>query len=297
MNQRYQEDFIHAGRIAKQALTYGKSLIKPGAYYRDVITKITKKIHELGAIPAFPPQMALNDVAAHFLPQPDEDIIFSNQLVKLDIGVCFNGAIGDCAVTIDLMGKYQALVDAAEAALLAAEKSITVGQSLGNIGKIIEDTILSHGFKPIRNLSGHGLGKFQIHTSPIIPNYDNRSKEVIKPGMTFAIEPFATDGKGLIYEAGTPAIFSLISSKPVKSNTARAILTKIQTFKGLPFAIHDLLEKDMSTIEVSSALFELLSLGIVIGHAPLLEEARGLVAQAENSILVDNEGKVVVTTR
>ncbi len=112
--------------------------------------KINQKIIELGAKPAFPPQMALNNVAAHFLPLPGEDIIFSNELVKLDIGVCYHGAIGDCAVTVDLSGKYQDLIDAAEAALAKAEQSLRVGQPIKEIGKIIEETILSSGFKPIR---------------------------------------------------------------------------------------------------------------------------------------------------
>src|SRR5258706_1290048 len=102
MNQKYQSYFLHAGKLASEVRTYGKSLIKSGASYNGVIKKIGEKIVELGAIAAFPPQIALNDVAAHFLPQPDEDIIFSDQLVKLDIGVCFNGAIGDCAVSVDL---------------------------------------------------------------------------------------------------------------------------------------------------------------------------------------------------
>ena len=60
---------------------------------------------------------------------------------------------------------------------------------------------------------GHGLGHYKIHTDPPIPNYDDGSKGLIKPGMTFAIEPFATDGKGLIFETGVPTIFLLTSPK------------------------------------------------------------------------------------
>ncbi len=144
---------------------YGKGLIHRGASYNEVIGKIYDKISELKARPAFPPQIALNDVAAHFLPMPGEDIIFRVEVVKLDIGVCYNGAIGDCAVTIDLSGRHQVLIDAAEAALLAAEKSIRVGLPLREIGRIIETTASSFGLSPIRNLCGHGLGKFKIHTN------------------------------------------------------------------------------------------------------------------------------------
>ena len=296
MDKQYKKNFFHAGELAKEVRSFGKNLIIKGASYNHVIQKIKGKIVELGAIPAFPPQIALNDVAAHFLVEPLKDHIFSDEVVKLDVGVCYEGAIGDCAVTIDLSGKYQLLVDAAEAALLAAEKIVQVGLPVGQIGKIIEETIQSFGFNPVRNLSGHGLGYYQIHTPPGIPNYFSQSKAVIKPGMTFAIEPFATNGKGLIYDAGNPTIYSLTSSPKGCSPLASVLVAKIKTFKGLPFAIHDLLGND-DLNDVKMALTELVNKKIVSGYAPLVEEAHGMVAQAENSVLVDEEGKVFITTR
>lgn len=202
MNEKYKQNFLRAGSIAKEVRAYGKSLIKPGASYNDVIAKINRKIVEMGARAAFPPQIALDDVAAHYLPEPGQDITFAEQVVKLDIGVCYEGAIGDCAVSIDLSGKHQDLVDAAEAALLSAEKIVKVGLPVREIGRAIEAAMKPYGLTPVKNLCGHGLGHYQIHTSPSIPNYEDKSTAIIKPGMTFAIEPFATNGKGLIYDAG-----------------------------------------------------------------------------------------------
>ena len=296
MHEKYKHDFLLAGNLAGQVRAYGKSLIKPGASYNRVIEQIYQKISQLGALPAFPPQMALDHVAAHFLPQPDQDLIFSTQVVKLDIGVCVNGAIGDCAVTVDLSGKHQPLIDAAEAALLAAEEIIKVGLPVREIGAAIEKAIVSRGFKPIKNLCGHGLGLYQVHTPPSIPNYDDRSHAVITPGMTFAIEPFATDGKGMIYEAGMPAIFSFAASRPVNSDFARSLLPKIKSFHNLPFSIHEL-SKNLPLAEVQKAVQELIKAGVMSGYAPFIEEGNGMVAQAENSVLVDENGKVFVTTR
>lgn len=296
MNEKYKQNFLRAGSIAKEVRAFGKSLIHKGASYNFVITEIRRKIAALGAIPAFPPQIALDNVAAHFLLQPNQDLFFSHEVVKLDVGVCYEGAIGDCAVTVDLSGKNQALVDAAEAALLAAEQIIRVGLEISQIGKVIEDTILARGFTPIRNLAGHGLGLYQVHKSPTIPNYHDRSRGIIKPGMTFAIEPFATTGKGMIYEEGIPAIFSLVSPKSPRSPLLQKVLTKIKTFSGLPFSTHDL-TAEFPLNEVMQALGELLHKGIIAGYPPLLEQGGGLVAQAENSILVDQNGVVVVTTR
>lgn len=297
MNQKYKEDFIRAGALAKEVRAYGKSLIQKEASYNSIISKINLKILEVGGIPAFPPQMALNHVAAHFLPMPESDIVFSDEIVKLDIGVCYNGAIGDCAVTVDLSGKYQGLIDAAESALSFAEKIIKVGLPIREIGKIIDERISFFGFTPVKNLCGHGLGSYKVHTEPCIPNYDDRSTKVIKPGMTFAIEPFATDGKGYIYDAGEPTIFSYIRPRPVTSEIARKLLAKIKTFSGLPFAMHDLINDECPLPLVKKGIAELLKARILEGHAPLIEEARGMVAQAENSILVDENGQVFITTR
>lgn len=297
MDSNYKRNFIRAGAFAKEVRAFGKSLIKPGASYNDVIAQVNQKILELGARPAFPPQIALNDVAAHFLPEPDEDIIFADEVVKLDVGVCYQGAIGDCAVTVDLSGKYKNLVDAAEACLLAAEQSVKVGQPLREIGRIIEQTAHSYGLKPIQNLSGHGLGYYKIHTPPMIPNYDNRSTAVVKPGMTFAIEPFTTTGVGLIYEVDEPTIFSFIKNRPVRSDLSKALLNRIKDFSGLPFAIHELISEELPLSKVRKGLGELLKIEAIAGYGPLLEEGHGMVAQAENSVLVDEDGQVFITTR
>jgi methionyl aminopeptidase len=297
MNEQYRQNFIRAGAIAKEVRAFGKELIQPGASYNAIFAQIQRKIIELGARAAFPPQLALDAVAAHFLPQPGYDIIFSKELVKLDIGVCVNGAIGDCAVTVDLSGKSQKLIDAAEAALLAAEQIVEVGLPVREIGKAIARAIASFGLKAVRNLSGHGLGYYQIHTKPTIPNYEDESTAVIKPGMTFAIEPFATDGRGLIFEGQNPTIYSFVSNQSVRSDLARKLLTTIKTFQGLPFAVHDLMLSGLNLIELKLGLAELHNAGVILGYPPLIEQEGGLVAQAENSVLVDMKGKVTITTR
>lgn len=297
MDTQYIKDFLHAGKIASEVRAFGKALIIKGASYNQTLLKINQKIKELGAKAAFPPQIALNNVAAHFLPAPGEDIIFSDQVVKLDVGVCFNGAIGDCAVSVDLSGKHISLIEAAESALLAAEQSIKVGLPLCMIGRTIEQTALQYGYRPVRNLAGHGLGPYLIHTPPQIPNFDNGQQECIRPLMSFAIEPFVTNGKGYIHEEGQAMIFSQMKKGPIPTSYPKVFMDAVLSFEGLPFAIHDLLELSIPYSQVKAFLKSLMRSGFLCGYPALVEEERCFVAQAENSVLVDESGQVFISTR
>lgn len=295
MDEIYKRHCIQAGAFAKEALLFGKSLIQKGASYNNIIQMVHEKILQLGAKPAFPPQIALDHVAAHFLTNPGEDIILSHQIVKLDVGVAFHGAIGDCATTVDLSGTHQKLIDAAEACLSSALSEIRVGQKIRNLGSIIEKTAASFGYSSVKNLSGHGLASYKIHTPPSFPNYDDGSQGVIKPGMTFAIEPFVTTGQGIVVESGEATIFSMIG-KP-KGIIREPLIDKIKSFKGLPFAIHDLVDASNPASSVKQSIQRLLRDKIIEGYPPLVERTRGLVAQAEHSVLVDLKGVVFITTR
>jgi methionyl aminopeptidase len=146
-------------------------------------------------------------------------------------------------------------------------------------------------------LNQHGLGFYKIHMPPMIPNYEDLSTAVVKPGMTFAIEPFATDGRGSIYDAGNPTIFSFVRARAIPLSVNRALIAKMKNFSGLPFAMHDLIDNAFNLDEIRKAIVELLKTGVIVGYAPLIEEGHGIVAQAENSVLVDKSGKVLITTR
>ncbi len=291
------EDWRKAGKIAAEVREYGASLIKKNASYVEIIEKVEKKILELGAKPAFPPQMAMNEVAAHFTVGPNEDIKLTDQLVSLDVGVHVNGAIGDTAITVDLSGKYGKLIEASEKALENAIKVLQQGDlKLGNVGKAIQETITSYGYSPVKNLSGHGLDIFDIHTEPTVPNYDTGDSTEIEKDTIFAIEPFATNGVGLIQDSGNATIFQMIQKKPVRSQITREILKEIETYEGLPFATRDLVKK-FPLFKVNFALRELRQVGALHEHSPLVEKNKGFVSQAEHTIYVDKKGTVEILTK
>lgn len=279
------EYYEKAGRLSAEALEYGKSLIKPGAKVLDVLDKIEQKIAESGGMCAFPPQISLNEQAAHNCPDDGDATILDSQLVKLDIGVHINGYVTDTAATIDLSGKYSDLVKASREALSAVLKLAVPGTRIGEMGRTVQEIIQSYGYSPIRNLSGHGIGLFLVHTKPSIPNIDTHDPSTLQDGMTLAIEPFASTGAGSVRESGDAGVFMLIQKKPVRDLITRNVLGHITTYDGLPFAKKWLTRK-FGAGRTAFALRQLLQTGMLHAYPPLIDEQKGMVSQAEESVLV-----------
>lgn len=289
------EDWKKAGHIAHQALTFGASLIKVNAKISDVSDAIEKKIKELGGDLAFPVNISLNEAAAHQVPFAVDDRTFTeNDLVKLDVGVHINGAIGDNALTIDLTKKYERLVKAVIEARDEAIKIIKPGIKTSEIGKVIEKIITKHGFNPIKNLSGHQIKEYEIHAGLTIPNYDDKSETRLKEGMIIAVEPFATSGEGLIQESSNAEIFTLLQKKPVRSLITREALKFLEERKTLPSSTR-WLSKKMSAIKAAFALKEMNQLDMLHLYPPLVEIKKGMVAQSEHTVLVTKDGHEILT--
>ena len=211
------------------------------------------------------------------------------------MGVCFNGAIGDNAMCIDLSGQWSDLVRASREAVDNVLKIAQIGTPLREMGRTIQETIESYNFVPVRNLSGHGLDEWMIHTSPTVPNIDNGDTTELEDGMTLAIEPFASNGHGMIHEKGIATIFSHVAARPTRNPYAREILRVIEPLKGMPFTTRWLIGK-FSLPQIKLGLRELDRIEAVKDYPPLVETKEGaVVSQAEHSIFVGD--KVVVLTR
>lgn len=279
-------------RIAAEALEYGRLQIKKGASLLDVTEKIENKIRDLGGNLAFPSQISFDEQAAHNYPSFDDKTIFKEQLVKLDLGVHIDGQISDIACSIDLSGKNESLCEASKKALDAAIEVIRPGITLAEVGKVIEEVITTYGFNPVKNLSGHGLDKYQIHTDPNIPNYDNKSPIKLKKGQLIAIEPFATPGIGFIEEKGEANVFMVIKKGNVRDLIARQILNELNQYRELPFAKRWLVKKFPIT-KVDYGLRILVREGLIRAFSPLVEKTNGLVSQHEHTIIVDDPPEVL----
>lgn len=286
-----------ACKIASQARDFGASLIKPGAKLIEILDAVEEKIKKLGALPGFPAQINKNDIAAHYCSaHDDKEIVQDNDILKFDCGTHVDGFMGDTARTV-YVGKdpqLEKLKLVTKKALDNAIKYVKPGVTTGELGKIIGETIANDGFKPIKNLSGHGLGRYVIHTSPNIPNFANNGIQPLKPGMVIAIEPFASTGAGMIYEGNDAEVFMVVDKKPVRNLIVKQLMQDIDKFKGLPFAPRWLMQKHTPQ-KVLYALNELQKMDIIRAYPPLIDKDHGLVSQHEHTLLVTDNGCEVLT--
>ena len=288
MKRENPELWKKAGKLTSEVREYGKSLIKKGAKISEITEKILKKIEEMNAMPAFPINISLNETAAHDTANINDERILNDEIVKLDLGIEIEGCIGDTAVTIDLSGKNQKLLEASKKALENALKIVKAGVKLGEIGKVIEDTITSYGFQPIRNLSGHSIEEYDLHSGTTIPNFDTEDETELEEGMIVAIEPFATTGIGFIEEKGSPQIYSIYNHN-ANIRIGRDVLTEIKEYATLPFSKQQIARKGFSEPKINMVLKILDNNNNLAKYATLVERSKGLVSQAEHTIFNKND--------
>ncbi len=295
MKKEVLECYREAGRVASEALQYGRKIIEPGARVVKVLDKIEEYVRKKDCGLAFPVQTSINEVAAHYCPGEESDRKFKEDgVVKLDVGVHKKGYIADNALTKDLSGEKGELVEASREALNNAVEIIEPGVTLRRIGEEIEEAIRNKGFKPIVNLSGHGLSRYSVHTPPSIPNFDNKKEEKLKEGMVIAVEPFATDGGGSITQKDKTTVFHQKKEGRVRGKFAREVLNIIEERRGLPFTTRWISRK-IGAGKTKLALKELVREDILTEHPPLPESSDGLVSQAEHSVILTEEGGEVYT--
>ncbi len=291
------EAFRQAGLLASKIREDSKRLIMVGESLLDIAETVEQMIGEEGAKPAFPVNISINDIAAHYTPEAGSQAsLEDDDLVKVDMGLELNGGLSDTAYTIDLSGKSEKLVQASEDALQKAIDAIKPGIAVGDIGGVIEETIKGYGYKPIANLSGHMIKSNELHAGVEIPNIKTNDNYQLKEGEIFAVEPFSTTGNGFVEDLEQVEIFSLYSPAKVRMRQSRKIIEHvIKNYGMLPFAERWVRKEFKSKLLVSAALRELLENQFIRGYPVLREVSRGLVAQSEHTILVTADGCEVLT--
>lgn len=271
--------------------------MKPGVKIIDICDRVERMTAELGGRPAFPCNVDIDRVAAHYTAAvTDGSTILENSLVKVDIGVHVEGYIADTAVTVCLNPELEYYVDAAEAALEEAIRSIRVGVRASVVGAAIEQTIRGRGLKPIRNLTGHKLARYVVHAGRSIPNVGGLDTHALEEDEVYAIEPFTVppDAAGEVRD-GAPSNIYRFDKKRGVSDQSKEMLRFIQSeYRTLPFASRWVLRKFPGP-EGVRAFNELLSSRSVAGYPQLVEKSNATVAQAEHTVIVKADGCEVTT--
>ena len=283
--KKYQK----ASEISKKCKEYGKSIAKSGMNYLEFSKKIENKILELGGGIAFPVNISVNDTAAHDIAQIDDTRVFEKgDLVKLDIGVHIDGFIVDSAITFEIeTDNHSELINLNRRALDEALKVIKPGVKVSEIGKAVEKVVKGSKYKIIKNLTGHGIEQYDIHSGFGIPNYDTKTNDILERGMVIAVEPFLTDGDGMIKSGKSSGIYQLEYDKPVR--LYRDVLSFIKKeFLTLPFNIRDIQDK-FGYAKAKSSIAYLVRNELLTDHQVLLEKRGSVVSQFEHTIIVEDK--------
>ncbi|MFC7141179.1 type II methionyl aminopeptidase [Halosimplex aquaticum] len=279
-----------AGEILAQVRDEAAERVEVGGSHLELAEWTEDRIRELGGKPAFPVNISIDEEAAHATPSVDDEETFGEEMINLDIGVHVDGWLADTAVTVDLSGNPE-LAEAPAEALDAAIDLIEPGVETGEIGAAIEEVIDGYGYNPVVNLTGHGLGHWEQHTTPNIPNREVAQSVELEAGDVVAIEPFATDGGGKVQEGSDEEIWGLEREGSVRDRNARQVLEQVtEEFKTLPFAT-----RWLDNSRASMALRRLERQDIVHGYPVLKEEDGFLVSQKEHTVIVTEDGAEVTT--
>ncbi len=284
-----------AGAISGEARDLGTGMVGAGVTYLEVAEEIESLIRRRGAEPAFPANISVNEIAAHYSPSTDDEKRFKNgDVVKIDVGAHIDGYIGDTAATVEVGTKNnQKLIDSSRRALSIALEMIGAGVTASTIGGAIERSIQGDGFKPVANLTGHGIDRYCLHTGFTIPNVDDGNLSRVKKEMVVAIEPFATDGAGQVGNGKPGNIFRILRERPMKDKKALEFFETIkERFNQLPFC-----ERWCTAIDPAAVgyLKTLVRHGLVSSYPILIERKGGTVAQTEHTNLI-NGSKVEILT-
>lgn len=209
-------DYIREScQIVAEALQLMKRYVKPGVttYELDKIAEdyilsnnaraAFKGYSQAGSFD-FPGSIcsSVDDEVVHGI--PGDRILKEGEIISIDVGVEKNNFFGDAALSVavgKISDEKQKLMDATEKSLYVGIEQAVEGNRIGDISNAVQDVVEVNGYSVVKDLCGHGVGKF-LHEDPQIPNYGRKGTgTIIKSGMTMAIEPMVNMGSYKVFVA------------------------------------------------------------------------------------------------
>lgn len=193
-----------ACRLAALVLDEVCAFIQPGVSTREIDAFAANRIAGYGARSAF---LGYKKFPSHLCISVNDQVVHGiasgrrvefGDIVSLDVGVSYDGWIGDTARTVPVGGcdlNAQRLLDVTEQALHEGIGMARPGNRVIDISRAVQNYVENNGFSVVREFVGHGVGR-SMHEDPQIPNFVEAGKVTakLKPGMTIAIEPMVNAG-------------------------------------------------------------------------------------------------------
>ncbi|WP_433889024.1 type I methionyl aminopeptidase [Streptomyces sp. CA-111067] len=192
-----------ASRIAARAMDEAAKAVAPGVTTDELDRIAHEYMVDHQAYPSdlgyrgFPKSLctSVNEVICHGIPDSTE--LRDGDIVNLDVTAFIHGVHGDCNATYlvgDVDEESRLLVERTRESLARAIKVVRPGRQINVIGRVIESYAKRFGYGVVRDFTGHGINT-SFHSGLIIPHYDDpRATTLMRPGMTFTIEPMLTLG-------------------------------------------------------------------------------------------------------
>mmetsp|Transcript_17092 Transcript_17092/g.39860 ORF Transcript_17092/g.39860 Transcript_17092/m.39860 type:complete len:545 (+) Transcript_17092:80-1714(+) len=309
------EKIRKAAEVHRQVRRYVQSYMRPGLTMIDICQRLERKTHELVQANGlslecgwgFPTGCSLNWVAAHYTPNyGDNTVLQHDDVCKLDFGVQVGGRIVDSAFTIAFNPKYDSIIEASKAGTNTGVKEAGIDARFSDIGAAIQETIESYEIelngkvlpiKPVRNLNGHSIGPYQIHGGKSVPIIKNNESTIMEENEFYAIETFASCGKGYVVEDLECSHYAKIFDAPhipLRVKSSKALLHAIeQNFGTLAFCRRWL--DDAGQTRHLMALKNLVDNDLVQPYPPLCEVRGAYVTQMEHTLLLRPTAKEILS--
>ncbi|MGC9517119.1 MAG: type II methionyl aminopeptidase [Methanomicrobiales archaeon] len=305
------EMYRKAGAIVSKVRKLAVDKTKPNIKILELVEMVENEIVKMGGKAAFPCNISVNEVTAHYTAPPnDESILNFGDMVKIDLGAHVDGYIADTAITTivggekylennnideDLKSKNLNMVETSQMAVESAINTVKAGVEVGKIGEVIEKTIINRGFKPVSNLTGHSMDRWLLHSGLSIPNIKEKNPHKLEEGDVLAIEPFVTDGVGRVTDMSDAFIFRFLRDRPLRMIHAQKLLKKIKSeYHSLPFCQRWLLNY-FEEHRLNASMRQLIQSRAVYPYHVLKEKSDAWVAQAEHTLIVEKDGCEVIT--
>ncbi|KAJ2850335.1 Methionine aminopeptidase 2 [Coemansia brasiliensis] len=312
LNEKQIFDLRRSAEVHREVRQHVQKHIKPGmdlTTIAEMIENGTRSLVEASGFEAgigFPTGLSINHCAAHFTPNAgDHVVIQQDDVLKVDFGVHVNGNIIDSAFTMSWNDRYDPLLAAVKDATNTGIREAGIDVRLGDVGAAIQEVMESYEIeldgktipiKPIRNLCGHNIGPYVIHSGKSVPIVANNDQTRMEEGELFAIETFGSTGTGHVNEEGICSHYAKSEGSfahPRIPSAKKLLQTITKNFGTLPFCRRYI--DRLGESHYYLGLKTLVDSGIVMAYPPLCDVKGSYTAQFEHTLLLRPNVKEVLS--